>query len=121
MTIPPACLINVQTIASKYPKEVVYHYDEEGNPAGLLNSIQSLSMHLYLNRTSKTDNYITSLPSNFQEHPLAWRLLKEAPVLTDILRHAISPSVKRALDKVDERFSKDARAVLDAMVRLSSR
>jgi hypothetical protein len=108
----------VKTLSPHYPSD-----SENGPP---LTATQLISLHLFLHRPGSGAEdplfgpYISILPREFNNHPLAWRIMrdcfgKKASVETHLL-DSLPPSAERSLSKVNQRFWEDWRAVLNYIV-----
>ncbi|KZV78605.1 SET domain-containing protein [Exidia glandulosa HHB12029] len=111
-TLRDSALLNLRTLRLVYPR----FFDGVKNKTGL-NAIQLLALHLFLHRPKdnapSTDEhwgpYITSLPTEFDTHPLVWRC-REDDDARDQLSLLPLPH-RRAVEAVWTRFQNDAEAV----------
>ncbi|OSX65230.1 hypothetical protein POSPLADRAFT_1134102, partial [Postia placenta MAD-698-R-SB12] len=110
-TVPGKALINTRTLAAIYP----------GGSLKNLTAVQQISMHLLLHRPAGDADsadpafgpYISTMPRDFDSHPLTWlRRLENAtqmdPLRTEeTLLKCMSPSTRSALQLLWSRFQED--------------
>ncbi|KAJ3896505.1 hypothetical protein GG344DRAFT_36468 [Lentinula edodes] len=103
-TIPRTALLNRKTLSSYY-----------GTAAKSLSAMQMISLHLLLHRPLPGREsldplfgpYISTLPQNFDYHPLSWTTKRNIGPSVDIL----PPDASRALQDLSSKFRNDLAAV----------
>lgn len=118
--MPGKALINTRTLAAIYP----------GGSLKNLTAVQQISMHLLLHRPAGDADsadpafgpYISTMPRDFDSHPLTWlRRLENAtqmdPLRTEeTLLKCMSPSTRSALQLLWSRFQEDWNMVRSHLV-----
>jgi hypothetical protein len=116
-TIPASTLININTLSQNYPS---------ARPK--LTAIQLISLHLYLYRPVDLQDssdplfgpYISTLPNNFDYHPLAWFCHDKAQKAETQLLSALPPSAMDSLKQLAGRFYADWKTICQYLVGLPS-
>ncbi|KAJ3752470.1 SET domain-containing protein [Lentinula raphanica] len=102
--IPKTALMNIKTLSSHY-----------GSAVKALSATQLISLHLLLHRPRPDEDsleplfgpYISTLPRNFDYHPLSW-ITKS--INTELLE-LLPPSTKQALHDLSSKFQNDLATV----------
>lgn len=92
-----------------------------------LNATQMISLHLLLHRPKDNEKsldpmfgpYISTLPREFDSHPLTWRVRNRYNLQQDpasILSSCLPPCIATALVELEARFWADFQIVLDYSV-----
>lgn len=129
MRIPKSALLNSRTLRSIYPDVNLEGYERKSKDKLVLNGTQLLSIHLCLNRPHESGEsedvnfgpYITTLPREFNNHPLTWLVKKEQNLATTCetaLLDVCPPGVLLELENVAKRFRKDWEIALRSKVAL---
>lgn len=112
--IPPTALINVVTLASRYPS------------SDSLTPTQLISLHLFLTTPEGEQDstgdafgpFISILPREFDSHPLTWvvskKLVKES--IGSAMLDLLPPSITGLIFDLERRFWEDWHSVLNYMV-----
>lgn len=110
--------MNSRTLKPVYPQIPLEGYTPESTNKRILNGTQLLSIHLALHRpVSEEDSddpnfgpYLTTLPREFDAHPLSWLIRKELGIAgaeeLDLLQN-LPPSVLANVEAVGKRYRND--------------
>ncbi len=113
-------MINVKTLSAIYAS----HSNGE-----MLTAIQTISLHLLLHRPRDDEDsydpkfgpYISTMPRDFDSHPLAWSVKKSVEGDSDLpeihLLDCLPPGVMSLLRSLVSRFWEDWRAICQFSVR----
>jgi len=98
----------------------------------VLSATQLISLHLFLHRPNedgisldpKYGPYISILPSEFDGHPLTWKVKSstgQQDRTSEILLDSLPPAAERALAAMSSRFWEDWKAVKEFLVKGASK
>lgn len=112
-TIPASAMLNIITLSSHYPRSKT------------LSGTQLISLHLFLYRPAGSEDsldplfgpYISTLPRDFDAHPLTWLCDKLGHNPGTRLLPKIPANVMNSLLKLEHRFRTDWKAVHQYLVR----
>ncbi|KAF8077965.1 hypothetical protein FPV67DRAFT_23223 [Lyophyllum atratum] len=107
-SIPSSALLNISTLSPLYPRARRF-----------LTATQLISLHLFLYRPTGSQEssdplfgpYISTLPREFDSHPLTWLCLPHKGNQCSRLLSSLPPSVMSSLHKLADRFHADWRTV----------
>jgi hypothetical protein len=116
-TIPASAIINISTLSHNYPP---------AHPK--LTAVQLISLHLCLHRPVDLQEssdplfgpYISTLPDNFDCHPLTWFCQDKAQQAETRLLFTLPPSVMDSLKQLAGRFYTDWETICQYLVGLPS-
>ncbi|KAI0082678.1 SET domain-containing protein [Panus rudis PR-1116 ss-1] len=119
--IPASAMINARTLSLIYP-------GQQNNENMLLSPVQLISLHLYLHRPEKGKEsldpifgpYISTMPRDFDSHPLTWSVKRNGGVSTDLenaLLRCLPAATGQALEALASRFWEDWHAVCQYLLQ----
>ena len=122
--------MNSRTLRSIYSSVNVEGFEQKVEDGVILNGTQLTSLHLCLHRPDAFGEtldanfgpYISTLPKQFDNHPLTWLVKREQNLATEpeiLLLSCCPPGVMLDLENVAARFRHDWESVLQCKVSRS--